>query len=295
MTQEIINNKYIIFFDRILGEGGFSEVFLGKCIKTKKYLAIKCELKDNYKKKILEKEKYIYQIISNESNSAKMIDYIEDETYRYLILEKYKINVGDFKKEIGNINEKMILFIAKKMLNQIKLLHNYGIIHKDIKPENFVLDVKNNSIKLIDFGLSDTYIEDNKHISLKKSKSRSGTLRYMSINSHNKYLLSRRDDLISLIYSLIFLYKGKLPWQNITAESKKEKYKKVLEIKKKYLENNLLVKDLPEPLIIIYKYSKNLKFKEEPKYDYLIQMIDLYCKISKIDIENINFDYNYDK
>ena len=111
----------------------------------------------------------------------------------------------------------------------------------------------------------------------------------MSINSHKKNILSRRDDLISLSYSLIYLFKGKLPWQNINVDSKKEKYEKVLDKKIKYLNNILLIDNLPEPIQIIYKYSINLKFNEKPKYKYLIDIIKLYCEISDINLNDINF------
>jgi serine/threonine protein kinase len=287
MTK-IIDNKYILYFNKKIGEGGFSEVFSGKCLTTDEIVAIKCEKKESIKKQILEKEKYIYQILLKNENTAKMLFYNEDETYRYLVLEKYYMNLGNYKKKRKIENDGKFLFITREIIKQIKILHDLGIIHKDIKPENFVIDKKNNTVKLIDFGLSDTFLDENKkHVIMKKTRSRSGTLRYMSPNSHKKYRLSRRDDLISLSYSLIFLYKNKLPWQNIIAESKKEKYNKVLEIKTKYLNNTDLLNNLPEPIAIIYKYSKELRFNEKPKYEFLIDIINLCCEISNININKI--------
>ena len=185
----IINDKYILYPNKKIGEGGFSEVFLGKCIDTNRVVAIKRESKNNYKKQILEKEKYIYKILLTNKNTAKMLYYYEDELYRYLILEKYYMNLSDYKRKRKSLTEGKLLFITREIIDQIKILHKFGIIHKDIKPENFVIDKKNNSVKLLDFGLSDSYLDNNDHMEFKKTRSRSGTLRYMSVNSHKKYTL----------------------------------------------------------------------------------------------------------
>ena len=120
--------------------------------------------------------------------------------------------------------------------------------------------------------MSKSYIENNKHINFKKNINRCGTLRYMSINIHNKYQPSRKDDLISLAYSLIYLYKKKLPWMDINY-NKEDKDIKFLLVKKKKMKynNDISFENILPPLLFLYRYSINLKFNSEPDYNFLIK------------------------
>ena len=85
---------------------------------------------------------------------------------------------------------------------------------------------------MIDFGLSRKFkTQKGEHISYKDNKTLTGTARYVSINTHIGIEQSRRDDLESFIYVLIYFLKGSLPWQNLKATDKKEKYEKIMERK----------------------------------------------------------------
>lgn len=123
-----------------------------------------------------------------------------------------------------------------------------GIIHRDIKPENFVLGIKKKShlIYLIDYGLSKKFqdIKTGEHIPYLEGKSLTGTARYASIYTHLGIEQSRRDDLESIGYLLVYLLKGELPWQGLKAKNKKEKYKKIMD--KKIEETpDAICKDIP--------------------------------------------------
>jgi serine/threonine protein kinase len=125
-------------------------------------------------------------------------------------------------------------------------------VHRDIKPENFLIGYGQNmsQIFVIDFGLSKKYkdLKTNKHIPFKEGKSLTGTARYASINAHLGREQSRRDDLESICYILVYLYKGNLPWQGISAKDKVEKYKEIAGRKTSQKLESLL-KDLPSKLI----------------------------------------------
>ena len=266
----IINDKYQIISK--IGRGGFGTVYKGVIIDTDQRIAIKKEKKKKYNRK----EFIIYKLIQDKDYTANVIDYIEKEKKSYLILPLYGNNcIKILKKYKDSFNLKDVCMLAIQIVKQLKIVHSIDVIHRDIKPDNFVYDYKTNKFKLIDFGLAKPFKLNDEHIKFKKSSSRAGTLRYMSINCHNKYALSRRDDLISLGYSMIFLYKKNLPWRGI--KNKKKAYNLILDLKKDYNEkiNNI---DLPEPLSFLLNYSSNLNFSEEPNYSFIIQVLHDFIK-----------------
>ena len=274
-NMPILFNKYKFSKYKIIGKGGFSIVYEGIDILDYKKIAIKQDKKIKYNKK----ESKIYDILKDEKYMAKKYDYFENDNSSFLIMPLYDFSCEKLMKLNKELyfNEKDTLMLAIQILQQLNNLHKFGIIHQDIKPDNFVYDKTSNKFKLIDFGLSKYFINNNKHIEFKKNCSRSGTLRYMSINCHSKYSLSRRDDLISLSYSLIYLYLKNLPWKNIKLDNKN---KLNLLIKKLKIEftNNINSYILPSPIIQLFNYSIKLKFNSKPDYNFLIKGIYSYLK-----------------
>lgn len=109
---------------------------------------------------------------------------------------------------------KTILKIALSCLQKIEFIHSQNIIHRDIKPENFLigLDHLENTIFLIDFGLARKFVVNGQHIKHQEKLGVNGSCRYASINAHSGCQTSRRDDLESLGYMLIYFLTGSLPW-----------------------------------------------------------------------------------
>ena len=273
----MIINDYTFNDKDIIGKGGFSVVYKGKDSKNNKLVAIKVDKKIKYNKK----ESLIYDLLINEENMVKKYNYFEESNSSYLIMPLYyKSCEKIFKSNKDSFNEKDILMIGIQILQQINYLHKNNLIHQDIKPDNFIFDKTNNKFKLIDFGLCKRYKKDDKHIKFEKNKSRCGTIRFMSINCHNKYILSRRDDLISLSYALIYLNLKTLPWKNIRIEEDKDDiHKKVKNLKKEF-DNNIKNFNLSSPIYLLYKYSVNLKFNYNPDYNFLIKGFYNYLKMN---------------
>ena len=119
------------------------------------------------------------------------------------------------------------------MIERIETLHEKNILHRDIKPQNFVIGLgdKQDLIYIIDFGLAKFFIRNGKHIPYIDGKGMVGTARYVSIKTHKGIEQARRDDLEGIAYTLIYFLKGRLPWQGIKAKDKKQKYQKIMEMK----------------------------------------------------------------
>lgn len=131
------------------------------------------------------------------------------------------------------------------------------------------LGEKETTCYIIDFGLAKRYIDrkTGQHIPYKDKKQLTGTARYASINTHLGIEQSRRDDLEAIGYIFVYFIKGSLPWQGIQGKDKAEKYNQIRD-KKQQISSAELCKGLPEQFQQFLDYSKQLKFEEEPNYEY---------------------------
>jgi serine/threonine protein kinase len=111
---------------------------------------------------------------------------------------------------------KTSLMLADQMISRIETMHNNSYIHRDIKPDNFMLgnNKNQNTIYVIDFGLAKRFKDPKSglHIKGKEHKSLTGTARYASSNAHKGMEQSRRDDLEAIGICVVYFMKGKLPW-----------------------------------------------------------------------------------
>ena len=123
---------------------------------------------------------------------------------------------------------------------------------------------------LIDFGLAKMFIETEtkKQIPMTTRKKLTGTARYASVHALMGIEQSRRDDLESFAYVIVYLLSGTLPWQGIVTKTKEEKYTMILD-KKKNITSEELCKNLPKYIELYVGYVKNLEYEEDPEYDYL--------------------------
>ena len=141
------------------------------------------------------------------------------------------------------------------MLERIKFVHEHYHIHRDIKPDNFVMGIEEdeNKVYIIDFGLSKKYKSQSKnlHIPFKTNKNMTGTARYCSINTHLGYEQSRRDDLESIGYVLVYFLRGVLPWQGIKIKSNEDQYAKICE-KKQSISLKELSEGFPSKNFLIF-------------------------------------------
>ena len=181
------------------------------------------------------------------------------------------------------------------MLELVERMHGKHLLHRDIKPDNFLMGMGDNSsqVYMIDFGLAKRYHDTTtkRHIRFVANKSLTGTARYASLNAHLGYELSRRDDLISLGYVMIYFLSGSLPWQVVTVSSKSNNFRQILKLKEE-VDLGELCKDCPLEFILYMKHCTQLNFSQEPDYGYLKMLIQSVADREGVDLEDKTFDWN---
>ncbi|CAD6251058.1 unnamed protein product [Miscanthus lutarioriparius] len=187
---------------------------------------------------------------------------------------------------------KTVLMLADQMITRIEFMHSKGYLHRDIKPDNFLMGLgrKANQVYVIDFGLAKRYRDSttNRHIPYRENKNLTGTARYASRNTHLGIEQSRRDDLESIGYVLLYFLRGSLPWQGLKAATKKQKYDKISE-KKLSTPIEALCKSHPVEFASYFDYCHSLTFDQRPDYSFLRRIFrELF------DREGYQFDYVYD-
>jgi len=164
---------------------------------------------------------------------------IVEKDYIYMVTELLGPTLEDLFNYCGRrFTLKTSLMIFKQILERLKHMHAVGLIHRDIKPDNIMMGMgrKSSTVHLIDFGISRSYInkKNGKHIDFIQGKNLVGTARFVSINAHLGYELSRRDDLLTLGYVMIYLTVGELPWQFVDTRRKSARFEDLGRIKQSF-------------------------------------------------------------
>ena len=197
-----------------------------------------------------------------------------------------------FQKQQKKLSVKTVCMTGIQMLDRLEFVHQKNIIHRDIKPDNFVLGLDNKShiIYVLDFGLSKKYRSSrtHQHIKFCVNKKLTGTARYASINALKGSEQSRRDDLEAIGYVLIYFLRGSLPWQGLHVHKGEDRYKKILQ-KKRGTSAEELCKGFPNEFTQYINYTRTLEFEADPDYKYLRGLL-----LSALEKENQPYDFWYD-
>ena len=292
--NKLIFNKYRVkSFNEL---SNLCWTYYGENIKNNEPVFMKIE-KKNLKYNFLESEAYCLINLKG-FGIPRIISYGKVGKYNILVEELLGKSLHELWK-LRNIKEKLniknVCMVALQALDRLEYIHSKNYIHRDIKPQNFVNGRKDpNIIYIIDFGFSHQYKSSRtgKHIKFKSKNLTMGSLSYLSINVNIGYEASRRDDLESLGYMLIFLANEDLPWLRIEDLniSKIIKFKKIYNLKKTTSVEKLC-EGLPEEFAKYINYTRKLDFEEDPDYDYLRSLFSSIL-VKNQEKNDLNFFWN---
>ena len=277
-----------------IGEGAFGKVYKATKLDTGEVVAIKIEKKTDKNLTRLKHESRVYSYLKHTVGFPKMYFFLERPKDLIFIMEFLGPNLEElFNFCNKHFSLKTILMIAIQVLNRIEQFHMRGFVHRDIKPDNFLIGVskKKGRIYLIDFGLSKKYVTDGKtHIPYKDNKNFTGSYRYSSIRNHRGIEQSRRDDLESIGYMLIYFLNSSLPWQGLKGSTRARKKKNIYLVKKN-ISLNQLCQNLPNEILLYMKHCRSLKFTDKPNYEFLKDLFIGLFKKKKFTLDFI-YDWN---
>ncbi|KAF9608296.1 hypothetical protein IFM89_008581 [Coptis chinensis] len=273
--------------ERKLGKGGFGQVYVGRratggtersgpdafevALKLEHRSSKGCNYGPPY-------EWQVYNMLNGCYGIPSVHYKGRQGDYYILVMDILGPSLWDVWNSVGQaMSPNMVACIAVEAISILEKLHLKGFVHGDVKPENFLLGqpgtVDAKKLFLIDLGLASKWKDtaSGEHVEYdQRPDIFRGTVRYASVHAHLGRTGSRRDDLESLAYTLIFLIRGRLPWQGYQGDNKSFLVSK----KKMATSPDVLCCYCPPPFKQFLEMVTNMKFDEEPNYAKLITLFD---------------------
>lgn len=224
------------FFDRLdvdhrIAFGAFGAIYQVKDRETNQDIALKVEKTDSNHQLLLY-EYNLLKSLQDSSHIVKVFDYFETKMDRGMTMEllfNTLVDIRHLRRNKPSIP--MLLYIAKECLTSISYIHAKDLLHHDIKPSNFLIKLEDHDYKviLIDFGLCESQNEPQEVTKFRYNLDQN--LRYHSIDCYGNKNWSKREDLVSLVYTLADFWSDGLPWDGRTSARliQEEKVKHSLE------------------------------------------------------------------
>mmetsp|Transcript_37024 Transcript_37024/g.87998 ORF Transcript_37024/g.87998 Transcript_37024/m.87998 type:complete len:333 (-) Transcript_37024:33-1031(-) len=275
-----------------IGSGSFGEIFVGFDTVQQTTVGIKIEPRGSRQPQLLT-ESQVYNGLASVRGVPKVVFYGSEGDFNILVMDLLGPSLERLYKHCGRkMSLKTVIMLADQIITRIEAVHSQGVLHRDIKPDNFLMGLGSNAnlVYLIDFGLAKRYRDPvtHAHIPYRENKPLTGTARYASVNTHLGIEQSRRDDLEAAGYLFVYLLRGSLPWQGIKEPTRKLRYEKISECK---LNTSIetLCTGLPPELLRYFQYCRALDFDDDPNYNHLRKLLR-----QRFVMEKLQWDYIYD-
>eukprot|EP01064_Diplonema_japonicum_P034416 TRINITY_DN7114_c1_g3_i1.p1 TRINITY_DN7114_c1_g3~~TRINITY_DN7114_c1_g3_i1.p1 ORF type:complete len:1538 (+),score=388.38 TRINITY_DN7114_c1_g3_i1:59-4672(+) len=269
-----------------VGSGSFGDCFMGVSEDNEKCkVCLKIEDTEYSRPKLKSEFSIMNTIVRStvgELRVPKAISLIALKDHNVLIQELLGPSIEElFQKCDRQLDEQTVLLLSPLVIDSIEQTHLAGIIHRDIKPHNFLMGKGSDAHKvyLIDFGLSKKYRHsDMSHIKFRLGRPMIGTSRYVGLNTHRGYEPSRRDDLEAIGYMFLYLLRGRLPWQGLTCGNSKRKRNELIHAGKESTALSELCHGYSPAFLRFIQYCRSLEYEETPDYDYVRSLFESEIK-----------------
>jgi serine/threonine protein kinase len=266
LVGKTVLKNYVI--RKRIGGGSFGDVYEADDNVTQRVVAIKVEISSMTAQ--LSNEYNLYQILSGMDGIPQVYAYSEYGKGHVMVMDQMGPSLEVLFRRCGRtFSLKTVLMIADQMLRIIQWVHQCGILHRDIKPHNFLVGRGEfrNKIYLIDFGISAPYLDHrtHEHRDYTGHNGLVGTAQYVSINTHLGDLQSRRDDLESIMYLLIRFLRGSLPWSDIRDGNAESRDVKIAQSKLRVSEQALCA-GLPNEFLVVLSEIRRMSYEATPRY-----------------------------
>lgn len=272
MEQRVVNGQWCI--EKEIGKGGFGQLYEGTEIRTGRKVAIKVE-PIVAKSPQLQYESRLYRTFSGGVGIPSLHWYGRDGACNALVMDLMGPSLEDlFRSCERRFSLKTVLMLADQMISRMEYLHGRKFLHRDVKPENFLVGTGQDAgtVHIIDFGFVKKFCDkENKHIPYREGKGWIGTTRYACIAAHLGFEQGRRDDLEALGYVLLYFLSGSLPWQGLREPTHSGLKRRIATIKQK-ISTEDLCKGLPSEFHEYFRHVRGLRFEEKPDYAMLQKM-----------------------
>lgn len=285
-----LNKNYKI--NSKLAKGGYSEIFLAEALEICKPVIVKTPLLSKNSSIKLKRETDLMLKLKEIKGVPQVLDQITIEDKEYLVIEKLGKSLETLLNDFFNFSLKTVIMIGSQLLTILEKIHEKGVIHRDIKPGNILIS-ETEQLYLIDYGMAKKFRKKELHFPMNQTKkSFKGTLMFASRNAHYGHSCSRRDDLESLGYTLVFLYRGGLPW--ILKKASDFDVKNIGNKKGICFENGVYP-DLPLEFKLFFQYIGKLKYEEAPDYQFLRNLLENMAKRYELDLNKKKWEWDLDE
>ncbi|CAJ0601844.1 unnamed protein product [Cylicocyclus nassatus] len=264
---DVLLDKFRV--EGLLADGGFAQVFAAIHEDTQTRWAVKIE-SEKCDRKRMKLEIMVLMLLRGKANIPEIMAMGTCPTGHFIILELVGRNLSDLRRQLPErkLSPGSLYRSSIQVTHALSLVHAAGFLHRDLKPSNFCVgadDVRR--IYLIDYGLTRQYLDNSGQIrKARESIGMRGTLRYVSLEAHARHDLGPNHDLVALLYSIIELGDGSLPWSKMREENAIRDSKKETTVDK-------LCKNQPK-MLKFAEYVLSMKYETMPEYDKITKMLE---------------------
>lgn len=278
-----------------LAAGSFGEVFEAIDVISGAEVAVKIGIGNEV---FLDIEREAYSTIWNQAKDFIWIPKVyglgESQGCDYLVMDRLGTSIWEHQAKCGGrFSLKTTLMIGIQALTRLEIIHSADFVHRDVKPDNMVMDRNDGkALYFVDFGLSKKYRDarTKEHCSYSKEcDGLTGSLLFAPLNSHNCVRQTRRDDLESLGYALVYLFQGSLPWADVKFKLQRLKEAKVSMMKQK-ADIKTLCCGIPS-LVTYFRTVRDMKYMDIPDYEGLKNLFKEHLKQERIVVDGL-FDWH---